>query len=119
MGSEMCIRDRHVIDALIVYDENSSQMIQVPIPTEGSFTQFVIADDNGDIWFVEQRGGKLGKFSISAVPTQRVAVEETSAEIMYVELVAPIVAAGIIATSLFYVKSVHDQRRIDDMISTK
>ena len=94
-------------------------MIQVPIPTEGSFTQFVIADDNGDIWFVEQRGGKLGKFSISAVPTQRVAVEETSTEIMYVELVAPIVAAGIIATSLFYVKSVHDQRRIDDMISTK
>ena len=110
---------QHVIDALIVYDENSSQMIQVPIPTEGSFTQFVIADDNGDIWFVEQRGGKLGKFSISAVPTQRVAVEETSTEIMYVELVAPIVAAGIIATSLFYVKSVHDQRRIDDMISTK
>ena len=38
---------------------------------------------------------------------------------MYVELVAPIVAAGIIATALFYVKSVKDKRKIDDVISTK
>ena len=38
---------------------------------------------------------------------------------MYVELVAPIVAAGIIATALFYVKSVKDKRKIDKIISTK
>ena len=94
--------------------------MEVPIPTEGSFTQFVISDDNGDIWFVEQRGGKLGKVSISAVPTQRTVVQEdTSIDIIYVELVAPIVAAGIIATALFYVKSVKDKRKIDDIISTK
>ena len=94
--------------------------MEVPIPTEGSFTQFVIADDNGDIWFVEQRGGKLGKVSISAVPTQRTVVEQDATiNIMYVELVAPIVAAGIIATALFYVKSVKDKRKIDKIISTK
>ena len=111
---------QHVIDSLVVYDQNNQQMMEVPIPTEGSFTQFVIADDNGDIWFVEQRGGKLGKVSISAVPTQRTVVQEdTSIDIIYVELVAPIVAAGIIATALFYVKSVKDKRKIDDIISTK
>ncbi len=111
---------QHVIDSLVVYDQNNQQMMEVPIPTEGSFTQFVIADDNGDIWFVEQRGGKLGKVSITAVPTQRTVVEQdTGIDIMYVELVAPIVAAGIIATALFYVKSVKDKRKIDDVISTK
>ena len=111
---------QHVIDSLVVYDQSSEQMIQVAIPTEGSFTQFVIADDDGDIWFVEQRGGKLGKVSISAVPSQSIVIqEETSESIMYVELVAPIVAAGIIATALFYVKSVRDKRRVDELISTK
>ena len=111
---------QHVIDSLVVYDQSSEQMIQVAIPTEGSFTQFVIADDDGDIWFVEQRGGKLGKVSISAVPSQIIVIqEETSESIMYVELVAPIIAAGIIATALFYVKSVRDKRRVDELISTK
>ena len=111
---------QHVIDSLVVYDQSSNQIIEIGIPTEGSFTQFVIADNNGDIWFVEQRGGKLGKVSISAVPSQIGAVqEETPQSIMYVELVAPIIAAGIIATALFYVKSVRDKRRIDDLISTK
>ena len=111
---------QHVIDSLVVYDQSSEQMIQVAIPTEGSFTQFVIADDDGDIWFVEQRGGKLGKVSISAVPSQSIVIqEETSQSIMYVELVAPIIAAGIIATALFYVKSVRDKRRVDELISTK
>ena len=111
---------QHVIDSLVVYDQSSGQIIEIAIPTEGSFTQFVIADDNGDIWFVEQRGGKLGKVSISAVPSQIGTVQEVkSQDIMYVELVAPIIAAGIIATALFYVKSVRDKRRIDDLISTK
>ena len=111
---------QHVIDSLVVYDQSSGQIIEIAIPTEGSFTQFVIADDNGDIWFVEQRGGKLGKVSISAVPSQIGTVQEVkSQDIMYVELVAPIIAAGIIATALFYVKSIRDKRRIDDLISTK
>ncbi len=111
---------QHVIDSLVVYDQSSNQIIEIGIPTEGSFTQFVIADNNGDIWFVEQRGGKLGKVSISAVPSQIGPVqEETPQSIMYVELVAPIIAAGIIATSLFYVKSVRDKRKIDELISTK
>ena len=111
---------QHVIDSLVVYDQSGEQMTLVTIPTEESFTQFVIADDNGDIWFVEQRGGKLGKVSISAVPGQRTIIqEETTSNLLYVELVAPIIAAGIITTSLFYVKSVRDKRKIDELISIK
>ena len=95
-------------------------MIEITIPTEGSFTQFVIADNDGDIWFVEQRGGKLGKVTINAVPSQKIIIQEdTTGSLMYVELVAPIIAAGIIATALFYVKSVRDKRRVDELISTK
>ena len=77
-------------------------MIEIAIPTEGSFTQFVIADDNGDIWFVEQRGGKLGKVSISAVPSQRGTVRRTSSDIMYVELVAPISCSRNYCNMLYF-----------------
>ena len=112
---------QHVIDSLLVYDPHNNRIIEIAIPTEGSFTQFVTADDKGDIWFVEQRGGKLGKVSISAVPGKATIIEqeESTFEIKYVELVAPLIAAGIIATSLFYVKSVRDKRKIDDIISNK
>jgi copper transport protein len=111
---------QHVIDGLIVYDPYNNRITEVTIPTEGSFTQFVTADDNGDVWFVEQRGAKLGKVSISAVPGQPTIIEEESTfEIKYVEIVAPLIAAGIIATSLFYVKSIRDKRKIDDVISNE
>ena len=111
---------QHVIDGLIMYDPYNNRITEVTIPTEGSFTQFVTADDNGDVWFVEQRGAKLGKVSISAIPGQTTIIEEDSTfEIKYVELVAPLIAAGIIATSLFYVKSVRDKRKIDDVISNE
>ena len=103
-----------------MYDPYNNRISEVAIPTEGSFTQFVTADDNGDVWFVEQRGAKLGKVSISAVPGQPPIIEEESAfEIKYVEIVAPIIAVGIIATSLFYVKSIRDKRKIDDVISNE
>ena len=111
---------QHVIDGLILYDPYNNKITEVNIPTEGSFTQFVTADDNGDVWFVEQRGAKLGKVSISAVPGQPTIIEEESTfEIKYVEIVAPLIAAGIIATSLFYVKSIRDKRKIDDVISNE
>ena len=44
---------QHVVDGLIMYDPYNNRITEVAIPTEGSFTQFVIADDNGDVWFVE------------------------------------------------------------------
>ena len=111
---------QHVIDSLIVHDPYNNRIAEVTIPTEGSFTQFVTADDNGDVWFVEQRGAKIGKVSISSVPGQTTILQESSTfEIKYVEIVAPLVSAGIIATALFYVKSVKDKRKIDEMIHKK
>ena len=111
---------QHVVDSLIVHDPYNNRISEVAIPTEGSFTQFVTSDNNGDIWFVEQRGAKIGKVSISSVPGQTTILQESSTfEIKYVEIVAPLVSAGIIVTSLFYVKSIRDKRKIDEMINKK
>ena len=111
---------QHVVDSLVVHDPYNNRISEVIIPTEGSFTQFVTADDNGDIWFVEQRGAKIGKVSISSVPGQTTILQESPTfEIKYVEIVAPLVAAGIIGTALFYVKSIRDKRKIDEMINKK
>jgi len=109
---------QHITDELAVYDPYNDQLIEIPIPTPESFTQFTAADNDGNIWFVEQRGKKLGVVSISSVPSQAKAVIDSSdeLELNYAEIVSPLIAAGIIATSLFFVKSVHDKRRIDELL---
>jgi len=109
---------QHITDELAVYDPYNDQLTEIPIPTPESFTQFTAADNDGNIWFVEQRGKKLGVVSISSVPSQAKAVIDSSDELQlnYAEIVSPLIAAGIIATSLFFVKSVHDKRRIDELL---
>jgi len=109
---------QHITDELAVYDPYNDQLTEIPIPTPESFTQFTAADNDGNIWFVEQRGKKLGVVSISSVPSQVKAVIDSSDELQlnYAEIVSPLIAAGIIATSLFFVKSVHDKRRIDELL---
>jgi len=110
---------QHVIDELAVYDPYNDQLIEVSIPTPESFTQFITADDKGDIWFVEQRTKKLGVVSISSVPGQARAVTDggSGPSFNYAEIVSPLIAGGIVASSLFFVKSVNDKRRIDKMLS--
>jgi len=110
---------QHVIDELAVYDPYNDQLIEVSIPTPESFTQFITADDKGDIWFVEQRTKKLGVVSISSVPGQARTVIDGGGEsgFNYAEIVSPLIAGGIVASSLFFVKSVNDKRRIDKMLS--
>ena len=109
---------QHITDELAVYDPYNDQLIEVPIPTPESFTQFTTADDDGNIWFVEQRGKKLGMVSISSVPSQAKAVIVGSDEfnVNYAEIVSPLIAGGIVVSSLFFVKSVHDKRRIDELL---
>ena len=94
-------------------------MIEVSIPTPESFTQFVTSDNDGNIWFVEQRGQKLGVVSISSVPGQaRTVTDGGGGPIFnYAEIVSPLIAGGIVVSSLFFVKSVNDKRRIDKMLS--
>jgi len=110
---------QHVIDELGVYDPYNDQLIEVSIPTPESFTQFITADDKGDIWFVEQRTKKLGVVSISSVPGQARAITDDGSgpSFNYAEIVSPLIAGGIVASSLFFVKSVNDKRRIDKMLS--
>jgi len=110
---------QHVIDELGVYDPYNDQLIEVSIPTPESFTQFITADDNGDIWFVEQRTKKLGVVSISSIPGQARTVIDGGGEsgFNYAEIVSPLIAGGIVVSSLFFVKSVNDKRRIDKMLS--
>ncbi|GIS73893.1 MAG: hypothetical protein CM1200mP11_1080 [Nitrosopumilaceae archaeon] len=43
-------------------------MKEIPIPTEGSFIQFVTSDKNGKIWFVEQEGNKIGTINTIELP---------------------------------------------------
>ena len=110
---------QHVTDELGVYDPHNDQLIEVSIPTPESFTQFVTSDDDGNIWFVEQRGQKLGVVSISSIPGQvRTATDGvTQSGFNYAEIVSPLIAGGIVVSSLFFVKSVNDKRRIDKMLS--
>ena len=110
---------QHVIDELGVYDPYNDQLIEIPIPTPESFTQYITADDNGDIWFVEQRTKKLGVVSISSVSGQARTATDGGNEsgFNYAEIVSPLIAGGIVVSSLFFVKSVNDKRRIDKMLS--
>jgi len=110
---------QHVTDELAVYDPYNDQLIEVSIPTPESFTQFVTVDDDGNIWFVEQRTKKLGVVSISSVPGQARITTDGGSEsgFNYAEIVSPLIAGGIVVSSLFFVKSVNDKRRIDKMLT--
>jgi len=108
---------QHEIDKIGVYDPHNDNLIEIQVPTETSFVQFITADDKENIWFAEQRGNKLGMIKISEISSLGITQSPTQkTEIKYTELVSPLISMGIIATSLFFVKSVRDKRRIDSLI---
>jgi len=107
----------HTVDKLGVFDPHYEDYIEVNIPTASSFTQFVVSDKDGNVWFVEQRANKLGRAVISEVPQFGLAETPADVKIRYSEMVTPLVSAGIIASALFFVKSVHDKRRLDSKIA--
>jgi copper transport protein len=104
---------QHTVDKLGIYDPQKSEFAELNIPTQTTFTQFLTSDNNGDIWFVEQRANKLGHVSISEIPQAGSPPKPQELEIRYSELVSPLIASGIVATSLFFVKSIRDKRRLD------
>ena len=107
---------QHTVNKLGVYDPYNNNFKEIPIPTEQSFTQFITSDDSGNVWFAEQRGQKLGMVSITEIPRQDASLENVKFKIKYAEIVSPLISAGIIATSLFFVKSIKDKRRINSLI---
>lgn len=108
---------QHTVDKLGIYDPHKNDFSEIDIPSRGTFIQFVTADDSGNIWFVEQRGNKLGNVVISETLSSFGPVEnQLPIEIRYSQLVAPFMTVGIVAASLFFVKSVRDKRRLDSAI---
>jgi copper transport protein len=110
---------QHTIDSLGAYDPDNNNLIEVPIPTETSFVQFMTSDGNDNVWFVEQQSNKIGTIKLTEIPVTPSQIESTkSIEIKYTELASPLIALGIIATSLFYVKSIQDKRRLNSLINS-
>jgi copper transport protein len=106
---------QHTADKLGVYDPHKDEFWEVDIPTKSSFTQFLTSDKNGDIWFVEQRGNKLGSIKISEDPSLGPMPTQATFVIGYAEIVAPLITAGMVGTSLFFVKSIHDSKRLESL----
>ena len=109
---------QHVVDNIGVYDPDNRELLEISIPTEGSFVQFMTSDDKGNVWFAEQRGNKIGTVKVTEIP---VLVQEELTkgfELKYTEVASPLMALGIIATSLFFVKSIHDKRRLNSLINS-
>ena len=104
------------LDRLGVYDPHNDDLIEVGLPTAQSFTQFMTSDDKNNLWFVEQQGNKIGLVKIIESPMLQPVQEQEGFEIKYVDFVSPLIAMGIIATSLFFVKSIRDKRRIDSLL---
>ncbi len=110
---------QHTIDSIGVYDPDNNNLIEIPIPTETSFVQFMTSDGNNNVWFVEQQSNKIGTVKLTEIPVIPSQIESSkNIEIKYTELASPLIALGIIATSLFYVKSIQDKRRLNSLINS-
>ncbi|MEM2759394.1 MAG: CopD family protein [Nitrososphaerales archaeon] len=106
---------QHVTDAIGVLNPHSGKMIEVPVPTQTSFVQWLATDDLGRIWFAEQRSSKIGSVTIAerpeGIPMEPTEVTKPLFEVRYADIVASGISLAIIASSLFYVKSVRDLRK--------
>ncbi|MCH7560857.1 MAG: CopD family protein [Thaumarchaeota archaeon] len=110
---------QHTVDNIGVYDPDNNNLIEIPVPTETSFIQFMTSDGNDNVWFVEQQANKIGTIRITEIPVIASQIQTTSNfELKYTEIASPLIALGIIATSLFYVKSVQDKRRLNSLINS-
>jgi len=109
---------QHTVDNFAVYDPDNKNLIEVSIPTETSFVQFTTTDSEDNVWFVEQQGNKLGMVKLTELPsTVSTAQADEGINLKYTEIASPLMALGIIATSLFFVKNIKDKRRLNALIS--
>ena len=109
---------QHTVDSIGVYDPDNKDLIEVPIPSETSFTQFMASDGSNNVWFVQQQANKIATVKITEIPINITQIQESEGiELKYTEIASPLIALGIIAASLFYVKSVHDKRKLNSLVS--
>jgi copper transport protein len=110
---------QHTVDDIGAYDPDNNNLIQIPIPTNSTFVQFMTSDGDDNIWFVEQQTNKIGTIKITEIPVIASQIKTTNNfELKYTEIASPLIALGIIATSLFFVKSIQDKRRLNSMINS-
>ena len=108
---------QHTIDKIAAYDPYNKNLIEIPIPTATSFAQFSTSDNKDNVWFVEQQGNKLAMIKITEIPIIISQIPNTGDfQLKYTEIVSPLIAMGIIATSLFFVKSLKDKRRLNELV---
>lgn len=106
----------HTVDKLGVFDPHNRDMTEFAVPTAGSFVQFVTSDEAGNIWFAEAQTGKIGVAKTTAVPVVPGQANGGGTELRYGEFAGPMMAAGIVAVSLFYVRAVREKRSIDGLV---
>jgi len=110
---------QHTVDSIGAYDPDNNDLIEVLVPTETSFVQHMTSDKNDNVWFVEQKGNKIGTIKITEISTSISQIQKSNDfQLKYTELASPLIALGIIATSLFYVKSIQDKRRLNSLINS-
>ena len=110
---------QHTVDSIGAYDPDNNDLIEVAIPTETTFVQFMTSDGDDNVWFVEQQSNKIGTIKMTEIPVTVSQIQSSSdSKIKYTEFASPLIALGIIATSLFYIKSIHDKRRLNSMINS-
>jgi copper transport protein len=108
---------QHIVDTIAAYDPDNNNLIEIPVPTTTSFVQFMTSDGDDNVWFVEQQGNKLGMLKLTEVPVSvSQAPNAEQIQLKYTEIASPLIAMGIIATSLFFVKNVKDKRKFNSLI---
>ncbi len=66
------------IDNIGVYDPDNNNLIEIPVPTETSFIQFMTSDGNDNVWFVEQQANKIGTIKITEIPVIASQIQTTN-----------------------------------------
>ncbi len=122
----------NIINKIATIDPRTGKHKEVTVPSPSPFIQWLTSDSRGNIWFAEQRGKALGVITFNVNPLQSEGPTATTATITtlsnnnqsnnrngdffpqygfnYTEIVGPAVATGVIASALFYTKSIIDLR---------
>jgi len=88
----------HTVDKIAAYNPQTGRLIEVQIPTAESWVQFTTSDSNDNIWFVEQKGNKLGMVKLTEIPsTAPIVFEEDPINVQYTEIASPLIALGVIS----------------------
>ena len=107
---------QHVVDSIGMYDPDNEELIEIPIPTSESWVQFLTTDGDFNVWFAEYQTNKIGSIKIQSTPN--VQIQKIDSKLEYTEIASPLIAAGILITSLMYVKAIRDKQRLNELITS-